>query len=699
MANISSDVIESFVAEAQELLEAIRKDIITFRSDIKSQVALQSILRNLHTIKGNSRMLGFNRIEQISHAIEDVFKSIKDEKIKMSDTILQLVFYVSERISDCLDNIRTHNNDNINIDIYIKFCDQVAVGEIINIDDFASEIKNLRKEQLINDAEEDEDDDIGNLQSIRIKIERVDEMISSVDDMITREFRLKHQLDKLKEEEERTGSHELSKIRKQFATDISALENAIFDIQQQVFDLRMLPIRSVIRPFETTIVMEAISMNKKIKPDIPDTEIGVDKVILEQLNDVLMHLVRNALDHGIETPEVREAKGKNPEGTISILCDRKSNNIEIIVKDDGQGINFDKIREKALVLYPERTDEIIKMGEKELTSFLYVPGFSTREEVTAISGRGVGLDVVRTNIEKIKGRIHVETEKDKGTSFILTIPTSLATLQGLFIKSNGDKYLLSSQYLIDIVYRRRDEYITLQNQTYIKIQDHLIPIFSLSSLFRDQKTSKPSMADNIIIAEYMEQQIGIVVDEVLQYISLVVKPLPKAFKNTSILQGIVFDEHYDIVPILNVPDIITKFKSMRGYDIKKAEAKSKAPVYRILLVDDSKTTQQVEKGILEGGGYIVDTACDGIDALSKLKLKHYDLVVSDKDMPRMNGLVLVDNLRLMENYTNTPVIIISADNAEEKKAAFEKAGANSFISKEDFKRGTLIMKVKELLHE
>ena len=197
----------------------------------------------------------------------------------------------------------------------------------------------------------------------------------------------------------------------------------------------------------------------------------------------------------------------------------------------------------------------------------------------------------------------------------------------------------------------------------------------------------------------MEQQIGIVVDQVQRYASLVVKALPNTLKSYTILQGIVFDEHYDIVPILHVPEIITKFKSLRGYDIKKYEAKTKSKVYRILIVDDSDTTRQVEKTILEGNGYKVDTAVDGINALEKIKSKQYDLILSDKDMPRMNGLVLLDNIRHLENYASIPVVVVSADQNPDIIDAFKKAGANAFIAKSDFKRGNLINVIKELLHE
>lgn len=697
MAKISADITESFVAEVNELLEAARKDIIELKAVQNDTVALTRLLRNLHTIKGNSRMLGFSTIEKLSHAVEDIYKSVKDGQVKNSERLVKLVFAVADKISDCVSSIVKKGTDEQNIELYLQYCDKLAAGELIDIDAFISEINKEAGEQSEEDDEESTES-VSEIQSIRIKLSRVNEIITAFDTMITREFRLKHQLDELKKLEEKNGSHELTKIRKQFESDIFALETSIFSVQEQVFDLRMLPISIVLRPFENTIAIESMNLGKNVKCVIPPTDIAIDKVILEELGDILMHLVRNALDHGIETPEERKAAGKSEQGTISITCVRETKHIELRISDDGRGLDYEKIRTKALKVYPERSAEISNMSDRELSQFLFQSGFSTKDNVTELSGRGVGLDVVWTNVEKIKGRIKIESTAGKGTSFILHFPLSLSTLQGLFVFSNRDKYLIPSQHIVDIIYRKKSEYITLQNQSFIRLEGQLISCFSLSSLFKDQKGFNASDADSILIAEYMEQRIGIIVDQVQQYVSLVVKPLPSTFKNFSILQGIVFDEHYDIVPILHVPDILKKFKSLRGYDIKKYEAATKKRTIRILVVDDSDTTRQIETSILESGGFAVDTAVDGIDGLEKAKEKQFDLVMTDKDMPRMTGLVLLDNLRRMEQYKEVPVIVVSADQSPEVLQEFERLGANAIIAKSDFRRGTLIEAVNKLVN-
>ena len=699
MAKVSSDIIESYVSEVKELLESARKDIMTLKNSQSDSDALSNLLRSLHTIKGNSRMLGFPTIEKLSHAVEDIYKSVKDGKIKNTDRLVKLVYAVADKIEECVASIIKKGTDEKNIESYLLYCDKIAAGELIDIDSFITEIKREKGENLEDDDEDEFNEPVSEIQSIRIKLSRVNDIITAFDTMITREFHLKHQLDELQKFEEATGNHELAKIRKQFESDIYALETSIFSVQEQVFDLRMLPISIVLKPLENTIALESMNLGKNVKCEIPSTDIAIDKVILEELGDILMHLVRNALDHGIESPEERKKAGKDKQGTITISCVREAKHIELKISDDGRGLDYEKIREKATKVYPERTEEIKNMSDRELSQFLFQSGFSTKDKVTELSGRGVGLDVVWATVEKIKGRIKIESTSGKGTSFILHFPLSLSTLQGLFVYSNDEKYLIPSQHIVDIIYRKKNEYITLQNQSYIRLEGQLIPCFSLSSLFDEQKGYKNQDADSILIAEYMEQRIGIVVEQVQQFVSLVVKPLPAAFKNFSILQGIVFDEHYDIVPILHVPDILKKFKSLRGYDIKKYEAASKKRVQHILIVDDSDTTRQIERSILEGAEFSVDTAVDGIDGLEKAKAKQYDLVMSDKDMPRMTGLVLLDNLRRMEQYKEVPVVIVSADQSPEVLAEFNRLGANAIIAKSDFERSKLISTIKSLLKD
>ena len=295
MAKVSADITESFVSETGEFLEEIRGESLALKANPADETALSHLLRNLHTIKGNARMLGFPKIEHLSHALEDIYKSVKDGNTKNSDRLVRLVFFVADKIKECLASISRDGNDNLSIDLLLRYCDKLASGDFIDIDELSAEIRREKAEEISGADEDESDEPITDIKSVRVALSRVNDIISSFDTMITREFRLKHQLDELRKIEEATKNHELSKIRKQFEADIFALETSIFGVQEQVFDLRMLPISIVLRPFESTVAMESIQLGKNVQCVIPDTDIAIDKVILEQLNDILMHLVRNAL--------------------------------------------------------------------------------------------------------------------------------------------------------------------------------------------------------------------------------------------------------------------------------------------------------------------------------------------------------------------------------------------------------------------
>ena len=239
-----------------------------------------------------------------------------------------------------------------------------------------------------------------------------------------------------------------------------------------------------------------------------------------------------------------------------------------------------------------------------------------------------------------------------------------------------------------------------QNQRYLKIEldedidnpeerVRLIPIYSLSSLLPGQQESHDQVIDTILITEYSGQEIGIIVDHVQKFLTLTNNPLPAAFADFPILQGIAFDEKYDMIPILYVPEILKRFRSLRGYDIKKFEANTRRKMFRILVVDDSEITRQIESNILSEDNAFIDQACDGIKALEMAREKQYDLIVTDDKMPRMNGQILLDNLRRMENYAQIPVVVMATHPIEK---------ADAFVSKSDFTRTDLVHTVKELLH-
>lgn len=700
-------LVDGFIAETNEHIDTVNDCIISLKNEPQNADMTASVLRELHTIKGTARMMGYPSVEQLAHGLEDVFKGIQQEKYKLNDQIVQLSFLTGDCIRRGLSHISRDGTDYIETSAFLKVFAKASSGEPFSMDILEIRDGSAGGEGESPDENETDIHNLGSITTIRISIERINTIIQSFDSLVIRQFRLKHQLEELNQFEHTLGTaenntgapdikHTVRRIRKQLEEDLSLMEDSVVHAQHLILDLRMLPLDMLFSPLRKTIESEALALGKDVMFDIPQTDSMLDKIILEQLNDVLLHLVRNSIDHGIETPEERRSLGKNPKGLISIHTNQIASYVVITITDDGNGIRYDKVREKAAAMFPEQAKSIEDMDERELQHFLFLSGFSTREQTTTLSGRGVGLDIVRTNMEKIKGKIRLRSKLHEGTEFELTIPLSLATQQGIFVYAGERKFLIPSHYITEITTVSAERFIDMQNQTVITVHDQLIPVYYLSAILGGTRSEA---ASSVIIVEYLEKQMAVVVDRIEQYVNVVVKPLPPLMQNFSALQGIVFDENYAIIPILHVPEIMNRLRGLLAYDIKKYEVKNERRVYTVLVVDDSNTTRQIEKTIFEASGYQVETAADGIDALEKMRTTHVDAVVTDIKMPRMDGLVLVNNIRRQEEYIKIPIIIVSAVYDPEVKTQFMDAGVQAFIVKSDFQRGNLVQAVKELSGE
>ena len=561
------------------------------------------------------------------------------------------------------------------------------------------EAKNVAEKQIF--AESSSPVMISDTKTIKIQISQINSILQNYDKLLMRQIKLKKELSELKKKAPKDIQN-FQEFR-EIIENIEVLENQSVEIQKQIISLRMLPFDMILQPIKRSIFQEALKMGKNIDFDIPNSEITIDKTILENLPPIIMHLARNALDHGIEGALEREKIGKPAKGKVSITVEQVSSRIFVTIKDDGRGIDYEKIRQKALQNFPERAKEIQNADEDSLLQFIFMSGFSTKEQVTALSGRGIGLDVVRTEMEKLKGKIRVESKKNQGCTFELSLPNSLATQDGLFIQEGEKSYLVLSHYVKEILTVNKDNFLHLQNGTVINLHNQLIPVYDFDSInenFEENISKNGKKSQNevpVVVLEYLNKKIAIMTDKILHYNTVVIKPLPPILKDFKALQGVVFDENYEIIPVLNIPDVMRRFGTINVYDQKKLEMKKAPKVHSILVVDDSHTTRHIEQIILEAEGYKVSTACDGIEALEKMKMYNFDLVISDVKMPRMDGFVLIHNIRHTEGLKNIPVIFITSVFEADTQEKVFSLGANGYIVKSDFERENLVAKVKELL--
>ena len=706
--NLDKNIFKAdYISESREILDSLDDIAIQASKEKRNGDCLNEILRLLHTLKGSSRMMEYVQIEKVVNHLETVFKNIQSNQTEISNKIIQLLMGVNALIHKLIDRIEDGGDGTFEqYEEVLENIDRAMEDEDFKTD-FSSEKKGEGKSGLSKEAAKDvnaEDDKIQaenseffhDSQTIKVQISQIDSILQSLDKLIMRQIKLKNEIELLK------GKSESSEFQafQELSENISVLENQSVDIQKNIISLRMLPFDMILRPIKRSIVAEALKTGKNINFDIPQSEITIDKFILEKLPAILIHLVRNSIDHGIETKEERVKIGKPETGTISVSVSQISNRIFVNVKDDGHGIDYEKIRAKALRLFPEREAEIHAADSTDLLQFIFASGFSTKDEQTELSGRGIGLDVVRTEMDKLKGKITVYSELNKGTDFELSLPASLATQDGLFVSVSDNSYLILSHYIREILTVKKEEFLQLQHGPVINVHNELVPVFDFDIINQNSKKQPSTKTEvSVVILEYLNRKIGVMVDKILHYGTVVIKPVPPLLKDFNALQGVVFDENYRIIPVLNIPDTIRRFKVVNVYDIKNLEVHKMPKIHSVLIVDDSHTTRHIEQIILEAENYNVSTAVDGIDALEKMKQYRFDLVVTDVKMPRMDGFVLLHNMRHKDELKNIPVIMVSSVFESDTLEKAKNLGAQGYIVKSDFERESLTAKVKELLHD
>lgn len=689
--------ITDYISESREILDSLDDIAIVASKEKRNADYLDEILRLLHTLKGSSRMMEYVQIEKVVNHLETVFKTIQSNQTEISNKIIQLLMGVNNIIHKVIDAIEDGGDGTFEqYEDILKNIDMAIEDEDFKTD--FSEKQETKTSQKINadKVQEENAEFFHDSQTIKVQISQIDSILQSLDKLIMRQIKLKNEIDSLKKQSESSEFQAYQEL----SENISVLENQSVDIQKSIITLRMLPFDMILRPIKRSIVAEALKTGKNIEFDIPQSEITIDKFILEKLPAILIHLVRNSIDHGIETKEERLKLGKNEIGKISISVSQVSNRIFVNVKDDGHGIDYEKIRAKALRLFPDRESEILSADKPELLQFIFASGFSTKDEQTELSGRGIGLDVVRTEMDKLKGKITVYSELNQGTNFELSLPASLATQDGLFVSVSDNSYLILSHYIREILTVKKSDFLPLQHGPVINVHNELIPIFDFDIINPNSNKHVNTKTEvSVVILEYLNRKIGVIVDKILHYGTVVIKPVPPLLKDFNALQGVVFDENYRIIPVLNIPDTIRRFKVVNVYEIKNLEVRKMPKIHSVLVVDDSHTTRHIEQIILEAENYNVATAVDGIDALEKMKQHKFDLVVTDVRMPRMDGFVLLHNMRHKDELKNIPVIIVSSVFESDTLEKARNLGAQGYIVKSDFERESLAAKVKELLHE
>ena len=465
----------------------------------------------------------------------------------------------------------------------------------------------------------------------------------------------------------------------------------------------MRPLADGIRGFPRLVRDVARSLGKQVRWEVRGEQTGVDRDILDKLEAPLSHLVRNALDHGIEPPGEREAAGKPPVGTISLEARHRAGMLQIILSDDGRGIDVERLRSRAVGRGMVAKPVADQLSEVELLEFLFLPGFSTKDEVTEISGRGVGLDVVQSMVKTVGGGVRVATQLGRQTVFTLQLPITMSVIRALLVEIAGEPYAFPLMRIDQILFCRHADIRTVEGRQYFQRDGDSIGLVMASHIL-DLGESTPPDPMPVVVLSDRGQRFGMIVDAFLGERDLEVRPLdPRLGRVPDINSGSIL-ENGDPVLIVDVEDLVRSIDNvLMGRRLSRIEferlAERALQRKRILVVDDSITVRELERQLLQSRGFAVDVAVDGMDGWNAFRGGRYDLVVSDVDMPRMDGIELVSLIKADPARKDVPVVIVSYKDREEDRLRGLEAGANRYLTKSSFHDETFLHTIIDLIGE
>ena len=492
--------------------------------------------------------------------------------------------------------------------------------------------------------------------------------------------------------------YDLNSLYRASKEDDMKMRLIIDEMESMVKNIRVMPISTVFNSFSRLVRDIANEKNKDIDFEIEGKETCADKKIIEEIKTPLIHILRNAIDHGIETKEERIANGKNPVGKILLSAKQDDNKVVIEVVDDGQGFNLQKIKDRAVSRGFLTQDDINSMTDEAIMNIIFWPGFTTGDSITSISGRGIGLDVVKTKISQLNGKVKVISEFGKGSCVHIEIPVTLTTLRVFLVQISGQIFAIPIQVITTFVLKKQNEIKTNNGMRSIVFNNSIIPLYYLSDILNLEPMPR-SEKETILIVETDDKVVGLVVDKLLGDQDILQKKLPPPLYKVKNISGITNLASGELCLILNMQDIM-------HFDFNKAVSAANnqnlltsdiLSYKRILVVDDSVTTRTMVKNILLNLGYMVDAVLDANEALSKLSVCHYDLIMTDLTMPKIDGYEFVERLRNDEMYADIPIIVMSSISEKTAKSRLSKMNIDGYISKDNFDQNDLSVKVKKIL--
>jgi two-component system, chemotaxis family, sensor kinase CheA len=791
-----------YKAASAEHIEAIELGLLHLEKVPDDREALKSLLREAHSLKGDSRMLGVTDVETLIHQMEEVLSAVEQGQQSLTTELCDRLYKGLDALRKIAHEAITGDPSGVNVFLTMamlmgantaedpapatvsqlsddelaldlnwskktleiefpdpSFSDSEAFFQEVPSLDFKSVVQEVKEIDVQRSLETPEPSpesapergssesvpqgDRFQIDTLRVESTKLDTLMTQADELTVTQLRIARSVEDLAtlltlwEDWSRDNSQRSAALSAQFGTaeqqalqqfhqqndrqlaqfgqllnqlqstaseDAARLETVANDLEGGIRNLRMMPLSSIFNLFPRMVRDLARDQAKEINFVVEGDNLLADKKILEEIKAPLLHLLRNAVDHGIESSLDRLTMGKPQTATLRLRGTQTGNQICLEISDDGRGLNLDAIRKTALRrgLYTEA--ELDRMTPDRIQELIFASGFSTRTTVTEISGRGVGLDVVRANVEQLKGSIQVQSTPGQGCLFRITLNMNLAAAQALIVEVNQAPYAIPLESIETLKLVSREEIFPVEGSLTMNWEGKPISVAWLTDAL-ELPVQSPSTTQAIhalrktipcVVIRQGAEHLGLMVDEFLDQQHIVIKPHSKLLKRVRNIAGATILSSGEICMVLNAQDLL-KFTG-GGSDVISPTrmAESEIQQTRILLVEDSIPIRTQMRRILEGAGYEVTVAVDGLDGLNKLKSGTFDAIVSDVEMPNLTGLELTSVVRELPQYDELPIILVTTLAKEEDKRKGADAGANAYLTKGDFDQNLLLSTLRRL---
>jgi two-component system chemotaxis sensor kinase CheA len=673
------------------------------------QAPIDEILRSAHSLKGASRMMGFKNLETLAHYLETLLTQLnrgeKEVSPPMIDALYRDIDAVTQALGALVEGVEPPAIDALIEDL------KIAAGEKPAAEPVQADPARETKERVPAGGERTPAgrDGAATLSSIRVQTERLDNLMNQAGELLVTKIealdnlrQIEDTLDSLEEWRrrlarethspsfgriERVGD-DLSRALQRLSDNTRRLELLVDGIHEGVRDLRLLPLSTILEPFFRMVRDLGRDLGKEVDLVLEGTSTRLDKKILEELREPLIHLVRNSVDHGIEPPDERERKGKPACGKLTISARQEGTKILVMVKDDGKGLDPRVIAETAVKKGLVSAEEIRRWPDDEVLDLIFQPGFSTAAGLSEISGRGIGLDAVSKRIENLKGSIATESKPGEGVTFTLSLPLTLTTTHALLFQSGGDIFCLPTDALEKTLLLSPGDITHIEGKTTVVIDGIPLAFAWLADVLNLPKIDAGKNGTlAALLLRGAKGRVVFGVEALLGEEEVVVKALGKFFGHLPQLTGGTILGKGEIALILNPNDLLRSVshqtKASPALPVRAIAPRPSAKK-RVLVAEDTLTTRTLEKNILEAAGFDVTTAVDGEDALIKLYEKTFDIVVSDVQMPRLDGFALTERIKKDQRFKDLPVILVTALQTDADKKRGIEAGADAYLTKAVF---------------